>query len=127
MSKAHERRTRESKDVRSTNPNAGNALHNHPLRNPDAPSHSPALDALRAQQAMLMRGDGWLRLTSDTDGKTIYLKYKWKSGNHRNKYVMVVATLDQLAWGLALLHTKCEKADTGEIRPTPDAAYNYDE
>lgn len=119
-------RTDPKGDVRSTTATPlGSAL--HPEKDHTSPYATTPTVAIGCLAHLLDRGDGWVRATSDTDGKTVYLKYKWKSGKWRNHYVMVVCVVDQLSWGLALLETKVSRVSGGEMRPTHDSAYNYDE
>ncbi len=83
------------------------------------------LDTGAALLALLARGDGWVRATSDLDLKNLYLKYKYTSGTWRGHYVMVVTTPDMLQWGMQLLLYKTHQADSGELRPSKDTPYNY--
>lgn len=84
-------------------------------------------DAIYSLQWLLTRGDGWVRLTSTLDMKTVYAKYKWTSGNNRGKYVMAVGTVDQMAWVLCLLRHKALEVDRGERSPSQDTFYDWKE
>jgi hypothetical protein len=84
-----------------------------------------ALNAMVDLADLLMRGDGWVRMTSSLDMKTVYLKYKYNHGQWKGCYVMVVATLDQLAWAVSLLHYKLQQVERAELRPSQDTFYDW--
>jgi hypothetical protein len=128
MSKSYARRRTDPDDLShpDNKPYTGKLV-NHPLRNQDAVVTSGTLRAFEALLELLDSGDGWIRMTSDLDSKTIYLKYKYKHGKWKNHYVMAVATPDILAWGITLLLAKVEQVAAGERKPTHDSAYNYED
>lgn len=126
MSKAYARRAahRNPKgDVRST------TIQPVPQDGPQAAllpdGLSPLIyDATECLQVLLTRGDGWVRVTADMDGKNVYCKYKYHRGENRGYYVMAVVTVDQLLWGLQLLVAKTNQVDLGLLRPAKDTAYD---
>jgi hypothetical protein len=91
------------------------------IRNPDMASSARSAMAF---QEIISRGDGWLRVTSDENGKTVFMKYKFTSGPHEGHYVMFVgvpgAGLSDLLEGLLW---KVRDADRGTLRPTMDTIY----
>jgi len=71
------------------------------------------------------RGDGWMRWTSDLDGKVLFLKYKFTSIRWPNHYVFVSGPIWDVANLVAALVRKCEKVDADELVPTQDKPYNH--
>ena len=55
--------------------------------------------------------DGWMRWTSDAEGKTLYLKFKWSGGPLKNRYVMAVVQWWQIKYGVQLLYAKVNEAE----------------
>jgi hypothetical protein len=84
------------------------------------------LDMSEALQGLLMRGDGWVRMTATTLGETLYLKYKFTNGPHRGYYVMTVGTIDAIRELAHMLVEKVLKVDKGLLRPAKDTPYDYE-
>ena len=80
---------------------------------------------LRDLQYLLGRGDGWMRWTSDLDGKVLFLKYKFTSIRWPNHYVFVSGPIWDVALMVSALVRKCEKVDAGQLQPTMDKPYNH--
>lgn len=80
---------------------------------------------LRDIQWLLARGDGWMRWTSDTDGKTVFLKYKFTSLLWPNHYVFVSGPTWDVAIWMGALVRKCELVDAGQLKPTLDRPFNH--
>lgn len=80
---------------------------------------------LRDIQWLLARGDGWMRWTSDSEGKVVFLKYKFTSLTWPNHYVFVSGPVWDVALWMAALVRKCERVDTGELVPTQDKPFNH--
>lgn len=74
---------------------------------------------------LLLRDDGWLRISPAGDGKTVYLKWKYSRGPWRNHYVMAVGHI--WAWDIAieLLERKVAEVDQGSRVPTKDTWYPH--
>lgn len=80
---------------------------------------------LRDLNWLLARGDGWMRWTSDMEGKTVFLKYKFTSLHWPNHYVFVSGPVYDIALWVGALVRKCEKVDSGDLKPTQDKPYNH--
>lgn len=74
-------------------------------------------------QWLVCRGDGWMRWTSDRDGKIIYLKFKFNSTAHPNHYVMVSGPVYAIASLVEGLVRKCLSVDQGVLLPTQDRLF----
>jgi hypothetical protein len=83
------------------------------------------LDVSEALQYLLMRGDGWVRMTATMLGENLYLKYKYTHGDYRGCYVMSVGTVDDIRELVHLLVEKVHKVDKGLLRPAKDTPYDY--
>lgn len=68
----------------------------------------------------LLRDDGWLRIVPQDDGATVYWKWKWTAGPHRNCYVMTVYPQTQSAESLRRLALKVDAVDCGKEPPVKD-------
>jgi len=68
----------------------------------------------------LLRDDGWLRVTPQDDGETVYFKWKWTAGKHVNHYVMSVYPASESAEALRVLAIKVHAVDRGEKAPVKD-------
>lgn len=79
---------------------------------------SPA--AARALLGILIRDDGWLRVTPKEDGETVYWKWKWTAGPHVNHYVMVVYHSSESSEAITRLALKIDAVDRGEQTPVKD-------
>lgn len=80
----------------------------------DGPSpHELVGDGMAWYHAMALstHPHGWMRWTSDGEGKTLYLKFKWTSGKLRNRYVMAVIQWWQIKYGVSLLYHKVNEAE----------------
>ena len=73
-----------------------------------------------ALAALLTRDDGWLRVSPQDDGLTVYFKWKFTGGPHVNHYVMVVYPYTQCAEALSRLALKVHAVDCGKQRPVKD-------
>jgi hypothetical protein len=73
--------------------------------------------------ALLARGDGWLRISGDIDGKTVWLKFKLNGTRWPNHYVMTSGPFHQLQKLLHQLRRKLEEVDSGAYKPTTDHYY----
>jgi hypothetical protein len=73
-----------------------------------------------ALDSLLSRDDGWLRITPQNDGETVYWKWKWTAGKHINHYVMVVYPKSQSGDALLRLALKVHAVDRGEKIPVKD-------
>lgn len=83
--------------------------------------------ALHHLLALTTHPRGWLRFTSDGEGRQLYLKFKWNAGSWRGHYVMAVVQWWQIKWGLSLLCHKVDEVERGEKRPAKDQAYNWND
>lgn len=86
---------------------------------------TPADNMHRDLVELLTRGDGWMRWTSDLEGKTLFLKYKFTSQQHPNHYVFVSGPVHDVTKLVAYLVRKCQLVDAGQYRPTEDKPYNH--
>jgi hypothetical protein len=68
----------------------------------------------------LLRDDGWLRVTPQNDGESVYWKWKYTGGKHANHYVMVVCPASQSGQALMMLAAKVDAVDCGEKAPVRD-------
>lgn len=68
----------------------------------------------------LLRDDGWLRIVPQDDGASVYWKWKWTAGPHRNCYVMTVYPHSQCAESLRRLAAKVDAVDSGKEPPVKD-------
>lgn len=68
----------------------------------------------------LLRTDGWLRISPQDDGATVYFKWKWTGGKHSNHYVMTVYPQSQSAEALRRLAMKVHAVDSGIQPPVKD-------
>lgn len=72
------------------------------------------------------RGDGWLRITFEDNGKTVFAKYKFTSGPFAGYYTMYVGTyypaITELLCGLL---DKLHDADCGQLVPTLDRYHQF--
>ena len=73
-----------------------------------------------ALEPFLLRDDGWLRIVPQNDGATVYFKWKWTAGPHRDHYVMTVYPQHQATEGLARLAAKVDAVDSGKQPPVRD-------
>lgn len=80
--------------------------------------------ALEAFTALLLRVDGWLRIVSHDDGKTVYFKFKFTSDRWPNHYVMYVEREYCYACGLIGLLAKVHAVDAGHLKPVEDHFYD---
>lgn len=104
---------------------AAKALRNYVLdtglpADTSGPSQTNGLDATTALDFLLTRTDGWLRITPQDDGETVYFKWKWTAGPHVNHYVMVVYPHFQCGNAFLRLALKVDSVDRGEQRPVKD-------
>ena len=74
---------------------------------------------------LFLRDDGWLRACPSTDGKRLYLRWKFTRGKWRGFYVMTCVAHWQWGPGCILLLDKCEQVDLGVRVPTKDTPYEY--
>lgn len=74
----------------------------------------------RALVPFLTRDDGWLRVSPQDDGATVYFKWKWTAGPHANHYVMTVYPYAECADALLRLALKVDAVDRGEQVPVKD-------
>jgi hypothetical protein len=99
----------------------------HDGETPKKPTQThPSTDALVAEAAaqLLSYTDGWLRLTPDTEHKTLFLKFKWRRGAWAGHYVMSVVQPHELGMGLDLLLSKVVDVYAGTRKPTKDTPYD---
>lgn len=75
---------------------------------------------------LLSRGDGWLRLGCDLDGKVCFIKYKLTSVSWPNHYVYVSGPVYDISLHFASVVRKLELLDAGQFRPTTDRPYQHD-
>lgn len=126
MSKAYRRReTRANADAATIIPDASDGAATDGYLADIVGNTPKASTGLPALAQLLHRGDGWVRMVGDLDGKNLYLKYKWTGGEWRNHYVMAVVMLETLSFGLGLLLAKVQQVDIGVRRPTPDRNFDY--
>jgi hypothetical protein len=88
---------------------------------PNPPSNPPISQTLTC---LLSYSEGWLRLTPDTEHKTLFLKFKWRRGTYSGHYVMSVVPPHELAYGLSLLLDKVRDTYAGLRKPTKDTPYD---
>lgn len=92
------------------------------------PSHAPLRPSVGIVGAdvseLLQRDDGWLRIVPDSDGKTVWWKWKFTRGKWSGFYVMAVGRQDQHAEAIAVMLHKLGKVDDGEDRPIQDRYYD---
>lgn len=67
---------------------------------------------------------GWFRLVPASDGKTVYLKWKWTAGKLQNRYVMTVGQPHELGELLGLLVEKVRAAEAGTGVSSLDKYYS---
>ena len=79
-----------------------------------------AYSVARALIPFLTRDDGWLRITPQEDGATVYYKWKWTGGKHVNHYVMTVYPAAESAEALRRLAIKVDAVDSGVQAPVKD-------
>jgi hypothetical protein len=80
---------------------------------------------VRDLQDLLARGDGWLRIGCDLDGKVCYIKYKLTSVSWPNHYVFISGPVYDIALHVSAVVRKLELVDAGNLRPTPDKPFNH--
>lgn len=77
-------------------------------------------------QELVGRGDGWMRWSSDADGKHLYLKYKFTSLTFPNHYVFVSGPIERVAELIGSLRLKVDLVELGQLRPTLDRPFNHE-
>lgn len=87
---------------------------------PGAAAQADAGPVARALLPFLLRDDGWLRIVPQDDGATVYFKWKWTAGKHRDHYVMTVYPQFESGEALARLAAKVHAVDRGEQPPVKD-------
>ena len=75
---------------------------------------------LEALEGLLTRDDGWLRISPQNDGRSVYFKWKFTAGKYRDTYVMTVYPYHQCTEGLARLASKIDAVYRGEQTPVKD-------
>lgn len=92
------------------------------------PTHTPQRPSLGLTGAdvseLLLRDDGWLRIVPDTDGKTVWWKWKITRGKWAGYYVMCVGRVDQHPEAIAVMLHKLHQVDLGQARPSKDSYYD---
>lgn len=74
---------------------------------------------------LCQRGDGWLRITSDRDGKIVYVKYKLNGTRWPNHYVFYSSPIYDIALAVAGIVRMLARVDAGTQTPTPDKPFNH--
>lgn len=83
-------------------------------------SGAGSIEQANALLSLLVRDDGWLRVTPKEDGETVYWKWKWTGGPYVNHYVMVVYHCTQSGEAITTLARKVHAVDRGEQAPVKD-------
>jgi len=89
-------------------------------------AHTIAIAIYASLAEILDRDDGWLRVIPSRDRSPIYAKWKFTSGEHDGKYVMVVVQYYQLDELFPQLLGQLHKVDRGALKPTLDKYFSLD-
>lgn len=105
---------------------ADGARHRDNLPNPLETEPAPGVGsaAIAALSDLLMRDDGWLRISPDGEGKVVYWKWKFTRGPHAGCYVMCVFAPWEVWQAIAEVGSKIERSYLGLHRPTKDSYYD---
>lgn len=87
------------------------------------PGPSPDTDAIVALSQLTVHDNGWIRIVSHDQGRSVYLKFKWSKGPHAGGYVMWLCTDMDFTAAFRGLLQKVWAVEHDGARPTPDHPY----